>query len=119
MVKETSDRQSVQQLLSEPVNCDPIPETYICKLGKSKQCNKRGTCTKTPILYSSRDVLVISLNIYTYDDFGRQRKFFPNLTIDEEITAINHYKLKSIIWHHGQNFNAGHYTAMVKQRDQS
>ena len=45
--------------------------------------------------------------------------FFPNLIIDQEITIRNHYKLKAIIWHHGQNLNSGHYTAMVKQRDQS
>ena len=120
MVKEKSNfQQSVQLLLDAPVNSDPMPEGYKCEIDPSKQCNKYDTCTKEPILYSTRDVLVISLNIFSYDEHGRARKFFPDLIIDKEITRIHHYKLKAIIWHHGQNLNSGHYAAMVKQRDQS
>lgn len=53
--------------------------------------------------------------IFTHDEFGIQRKFFPDLIIDQEITCIDQYILKAIIWHHGEDVQSGHYTVMIKQ----
>ena len=78
-------------------------------------CNKVNTRTKQSIVSGLKDVLAIQLLIFTHDEFGRQRKFSPDLVIDQEITCIDKYKLKAIIWHHGTEIQSGHYTVMIKQ----
>ena len=117
-VEETSVyQQSVEQLLNAAnANVNPMPD-YRCEIDPSRSCTQRNSCNKRSILSGFKDILVIQLKIFSHDEFGQQRKFFPDLFIDESITQFAQYKLKGIIWHHGNSIQSGHYTAMIKQRN--
>ena len=116
-VKETSEfEQSVEQLLNSPSDRDPMPEGYRCDIFPLP-CNRYNTCNKQSILSELKDGLVIQLIIYSYDEFGHQRKFFPNIHVNQHIIQFAQYNLKAIIWHHGDSLQSGHYTVMVKQQN--
>ena len=109
-VKEISEFQQTVENLVNSVNY----QNSILGVDCSK-CHKVNTRTKQSIVSGLKDVLAIQLIIFTHDDFGNERKLFPDLVINQEITCIDKYKLKAIIWHHGTEIQSGHYTAMIKQ----
>ena len=109
-MKEISDFQQTVENLVNSVNYQDSVLGINCST-----CNKVNTRTKQSIVSGLKDVLAIQLLIFTHDEFGRQRKFSPDLVIDQEITCIDKYKLKAIIWHHGTEIQSGHYTVMIKQ----
>ena len=116
-INERSEfEQSVEQLLNSPANRDPMPQGYRCDI-QPLPCNKYNTCNKQSILSGLKDVLIIQLIIYSHDEHIT-RKFFPELHINQRITQFAQYNLKAIIWHHGDSLQSGHYTAMVKQRNE-
>ena len=86
-------------------------ENYRCE-----NCDERGNCTKTEQVVTEGDVMIYQLKIYTEDANGKT-KIKPKITIDKVINHGGEFDLKRIIWHHGKNWDSGHYTADVKIND--
>ena len=115
-IKETSDVQTVQHLLEANINYH-LPEDYRCQLTEDEGCLSIGTVSKESVVTEVKDILVIQLKIFSHDSLGNERKFLPSIVINEHISHFDNFTLEGIIWHHGENVNNGHYTAMVKHSD--
>ena len=108
-LEDTDEPQHVYDALIKSFDTDTSDE-YRCNLGENGGCKSQATCTKSLNINELGEILIIQLIIYKFDNYGR-RKLFPNLVIDQE---LDQYRLQGVIWHHGQNIDAGHYTSMVK-----
>ena len=98
-----------------------IPD-YRCEIeidehGNTKGCDQIGHCNQSVQITEMGDIMILQLKIYTADVYGQRSKIFPNILIDQEITRYECFKLQGIIWHHGDNWDSGHYTADVKVDD--
>ena len=71
------------------------------------------TSTKAVYVTQLSDALIIQLNIFKYID-GINKKFIPNLSIDEEISLWgNRMVLSGVIYQEGEQSHCGHYTSGV------
>ena len=109
-VTETNIWQNVDDILINSFGIE-IPSDYKCNLGPTNGCGLKNTCNKTSHISKLEDIVIIHLLIFTYDAHGNRRKIFPNFIISQH---LDQYSLQSIIWHHGDNLDSGHYTSMVK-----
>ena len=76
-VKEISDFEQTVENLVNSVNYQDSVLGINCET-----CNKVNTRTKQSIVSGLKDVLAIQLLIFTHDEFGRERKFSPDLVIN-------------------------------------
>jgi hypothetical protein len=58
--------------------------------------------------------MIIQLKIFVEDEYGRKKKIFPDLFVDHELLRYEYFDLQGIIWHHGEDYDEGHYTSSVK-----
>ena len=90
IVNDTNEQQSIQELLDVHFSPYGLPqEDYRCDY-QYGGCGKRGYCTKASLLADVSESLVIQLNIFRNDVYGRTWKIFPNISIEEDIiTAVS------------------------------
>ena len=108
-LEDTNEPQYVHDALMRSFEVE-VSDEYRCNLGNEGGCQSLNTCTKSLNINRLGEILIIQLIIYKFDNYGR-RKIFPYLIVDQQ---LDQYSLQGIIWHHGNNIDAGHYTSMVK-----
>ena len=82
--------------------------------GNRQGCDQFGCCDESIQITEVGDIMILQFKVYTEDLSGRRSKIFPNMIIDQEIIQYDYFDLQGIIWHHGRDWQNGHYTSDVK-----